>query len=152
MSAARRIVSLRLNSAHAMRGNSTLILSLVFLLAAVFSVTGNLSARPWLHGLFTPLATMCILALASFQLARVKKTMRSGSVSAFLLAARRHRSPSPRALFPSWANRFPVYPHRLLSCLHLRHEISCALVHFVSVSLHGRCSVSIPVSWTSRRF
>jgi len=66
-----------------MRGNSTLILSLVFLLAAVFSVTGNLSARPWLHGLFTPLATMCILALASFQLARVKKTMRSGSVSAF---------------------------------------------------------------------
>jgi uncharacterized membrane protein YhhN len=32
-----------------------------------------LSARPWLHGLFTPLATMCILALASFQLARVQK-------------------------------------------------------------------------------
>jgi uncharacterized membrane protein YhhN len=64
MSAVRRIVPLRLSSVRAMRRNSTLILSLVFLLAAVFSVTGNLSARPWLRGLFTPLATTCILALA----------------------------------------------------------------------------------------
>ena len=47
-----------------MRRNSTIVLSIVFLLAAVSSVAGNLSAHPWLHDLFTPLATICILALA----------------------------------------------------------------------------------------
>jgi len=44
--------------------NSTIVLSIVFLLVAVSSVAGNLSAHPWLHDLFTPLATICILALA----------------------------------------------------------------------------------------
>ena len=47
-----------------MRRNFTIVLSIVFLLAAVSSVAGNLSAHPWLHDLFTPLATTCILALA----------------------------------------------------------------------------------------
>ena len=51
-------------AAHDMRRNSTIVLSIVFLLAAVSSVAGNLSAHPWLHDLFTPLATICILALA----------------------------------------------------------------------------------------
>jgi uncharacterized membrane protein YhhN len=44
--------------------NSTIVLSLVFLLAAAFSVAGNFSAQSWLHDLFTPLATIVILALA----------------------------------------------------------------------------------------
>lgn len=47
-----------------MRRNCTIVLRIVFLLAAVSSVAGNLSAHPWLHDLFTPLATSCILALA----------------------------------------------------------------------------------------
>jgi uncharacterized membrane protein YhhN len=38
--------------------------SIVFLLAAVSSVAGILSEHFWLHDLFTPLATICILALA----------------------------------------------------------------------------------------
>jgi uncharacterized membrane protein YhhN len=47
-----------------MRRNSTTILSLVFLLTAIFSVVGNFSVHRWLHDVFTPLATMCILVLA----------------------------------------------------------------------------------------
>jgi uncharacterized membrane protein YhhN len=45
--------------------NSTIILSLslVFLLAAVFSVAGSFSAHFWLYDGFTPLATILILAL-----------------------------------------------------------------------------------------
>jgi uncharacterized membrane protein YhhN len=47
-----------------MRRNSTIVFSIVFLLAAVSSVAGTLSEHFWLHDLFTPLATICILALA----------------------------------------------------------------------------------------
>jgi uncharacterized membrane protein YhhN len=47
-----------------MRRNSTIVLSIVFLLAAVASLAGTLSEHFWLHDLFTPLATICILALA----------------------------------------------------------------------------------------
>jgi uncharacterized membrane protein YhhN len=48
-----------------MRRNCTIILSLVFLLAALSSVAGSFYANPRLHDLFTPLATTCILALAA---------------------------------------------------------------------------------------
>ena len=41
-----------------------MVLSIVFLLAAVSSVAGILSEHFWLHDLFTPLAIICILALA----------------------------------------------------------------------------------------
>ena len=47
-----------------MRRNSTIILSLVFLLAAVLSVAGKFSANPWLNDLPTPVATGLLLALA----------------------------------------------------------------------------------------
>lgn len=49
---------------HHMRRNSALILGLMFLLAAVLSVAGSFYANTWLHDLFMPLATSCILALA----------------------------------------------------------------------------------------
>ena len=51
-------------TAHDMRRNSTIILSLLFLTAAVFSVAGSFSAHLWLHDLCTPLATSVLLALA----------------------------------------------------------------------------------------
>ena len=47
-----------------MRRNSTTILSLAFLLAAVFSIAGSFSRHFWLHDLFTPFATILILVLA----------------------------------------------------------------------------------------
>ncbi len=53
--------------------NSTLIFSLLFLLAAVFSLVGDFFAHPWVHDVFTPLATICILCIAVFQLARVQE-------------------------------------------------------------------------------
>jgi uncharacterized membrane protein YhhN len=47
-----------------MRRNSTIILSLVFLLAAAVSIAGSFSGHFWLHDLFTPFATILILVLA----------------------------------------------------------------------------------------
>lgn len=59
-----RTVSLRFGIAHDMRRNSTILLSLAFLLAAGFSVAGSFSAHLWVHDLCTPLATMLLLLLA----------------------------------------------------------------------------------------
>jgi hypothetical protein len=104
MSAARRIVPLRLNSANAMRRNSTLIRPV----------------RAACHHLYS--------RARAFQLARVQKELCAlDQYRLVLLAARRHRSPSPRALFPSWANRFPVHSHRVFSCLYSRREIFARL-------------------------
>src|SRR5271157_2629519 len=44
--------------------NSTVILSLFFSLAAALSLAGSSFAHPWLHSLFTPLATLFLLCLA----------------------------------------------------------------------------------------
>jgi uncharacterized membrane protein YhhN len=60
-------------TAHDMRRNSTIIFSLIFLLAAVFSVSGSFSAHFWLHDLFTPLSTSVLLALALFNWRAFKK-------------------------------------------------------------------------------
>ena len=60
-------------TAHDMRRNSTIILSLVFLLAAVFSIAGSCSAHLWLHDLFTPLATSLLLTLAASNWLAFKK-------------------------------------------------------------------------------
>jgi uncharacterized membrane protein YhhN len=57
-----------------MRRNLAIVLSLVFLLAAACSVAGNFSAHPWLHDLFTPLATILILALAVLNWLAFKKS------------------------------------------------------------------------------
>lgn len=54
--------------------NSTLIFSLLFLLAAVLSLAGNLFAHLWLHDVFTPLATICILWIAVFNWRTFKKS------------------------------------------------------------------------------
>ena len=48
-----------------MRRNFTIILSLVFLLAAVFSASGRVFANSWFHDLSTPLATILLLTLAT---------------------------------------------------------------------------------------
>ena len=48
-----------------MRRNFTIILSLVFLLAAVSSVAGSVFANSWFHDLSTPLATILLLTLAT---------------------------------------------------------------------------------------
>jgi uncharacterized membrane protein YhhN len=47
-----------------MRSKSTLLLSFAFLLAALFSVAGDLSSDPRSHHLATPLATLCVLFVA----------------------------------------------------------------------------------------
>jgi uncharacterized membrane protein YhhN len=57
-----------------MRRNSTLILSFFFLLAAVFSLLGNFFTHPWLHDVFTPFATICILCIALFNWRRFKES------------------------------------------------------------------------------
>jgi uncharacterized membrane protein YhhN len=56
-----------------MRRNPTIILSLVFLLAAVSSIAGNVSANLWLHDLATPLATILLVALAASNWRTFKK-------------------------------------------------------------------------------
>jgi uncharacterized membrane protein YhhN len=56
-----------------MRRNSTNLLSLVFLLAAVFSVTGSFSANSRLHDLSTPLATFLLLTSAASNWRAFKK-------------------------------------------------------------------------------
>jgi uncharacterized membrane protein YhhN len=47
-----------------MRSKSALILGSLVALAVLLSIAGNLLAHPWLHFLFTPLATILILSLA----------------------------------------------------------------------------------------
>ena len=54
--------------------NSTLVLSLIFVLAAIFSLTGSFFALPWMHFLFTPLATLCIFSIALSNWRSFKKT------------------------------------------------------------------------------
>jgi uncharacterized membrane protein YhhN len=54
--------------------NSTLGFSLAFLLAATVSLAGSFFTYPWLHDVFTPLATLCILCIALFNWRSFKKT------------------------------------------------------------------------------
>ncbi len=119
-----------------MRRNSTRILrlSLRFLLAAVFSVAASFSAHFWLHEVFTPLATILILALTLWNWLTFKENYALlHQCWPVLLAYRRHALLRPAQYFLPGVGAF-LFARSVFDCVYARQEISCTLARLAARS------------------